>query len=323
LTHPRQQAAARPPAGRIGKGPGAGRYEAPRRGKAIVLTLLSLMLASCASPAQHADSLARRGGLHPLVLQGGRFELRGFAATRPPRDPLIVFIDGDGSPWIDGGRRVSADPTPRVPLALDLARVTPGSVLYLGRPCYFELQGPPACSPVLWTSRRYSPQVVASLVAAASRYAVAHRFHRVLLVGYSGGGTLAALMTRSMPDVAGLVTIAGNLDPRAWARWHGYLPLTGSLDPALEPPPPGLPQWHLLGGKDTNVPYPVVAGYFTRVPTARVLHYPGFGHVCCWVRAWPAAIGGILSALPPSAPLSQRPERPRSPARCAGSRRAR
>lgn len=258
---------------------------------------MALALTSCASPARRAESLARRGGLTPLVLQGGRFELRGFAANRTPHDLLIVFIDGDGSPWVDGGRRVSADPTPRVPLALDLALETPGSVLYLGRPCYFTLQRQPLCAPSLWTSRRYSSEVVASLVRAASRYAAAQRFRRVLLVGYSGGGTLAALMSRRMAHVVGLVTIAGNLDPTAWARWHGYVPLAGSLDPALEPPPRDLPQWDLVGGRDTNVPYRLVEPYLAHNPSARLWRYRNFDHVCCWVRAWPSALERIRAQL--------------------------
>ena len=265
--------------------------------RAACSLLMVLALAACASPARHAASLAQRGGLTPLVLRGGPFELRAFAASRPPRDLLLVFIDGDGSPWIDGGRRISADPTPRFPLALDLALETSGSVLYLGRPCYFALQRQPVCSPALWTSRRYSSEVVASLVAAASRYAAAGRFRRILLIGYSGGGALAALMTRTLPGTVGLVTIAGNLDPEAWAKSHDYLPLTGSLDPALEPPPGDLPQWHLVGGSDMNVPYSVTRRYFARFRSARVLRYPGYGHVCCWVRAWPSAIAEIVAEL--------------------------
>lgn len=290
--------------------------------------LVALALTSCASPARRAQSLARRAGLTPLVLHGGPFELRAFAVNRPPRDLLVLFVDGDGSPWVDGGRRISSDPTPRLPLALDLALETPGSVLYLGRPCYFALQRGPPCSPLLWTSRRYAPEVVASLVAAATRYATEQRFRRVLLVGYSGGGTLAVLMARRLPNAVGVVTIAGNLDPRAWARWHGYLPLTGSLDPALEPPVRGLPQWHLVGGRDTNVPYRVASRYFARVPSARIRRYPSFDHVCCWVRVWPAAIDGILAELrgpgrsdKTAAALSPKPARPRHPARCAGCQR--
>lgn len=260
--------------------------------------VMALVLAACASPARHAQSVARRAGLTPLVLQGGPFELEAFAVRRPPRDFLTVFIDGDGSPWVDGGRRISADPTPRVPLALGLAVETPGSVLYLGRPCYFALQRPPVCSQALWTSRRYSSTVVASLVDAVSRYCAARRFRRILLIGYSGGGTLAALMAASMPHVVGLVTIAGNLDPATWARSHGYLALTGSLDPVFGHPTPGLAQWHLIGGRDTNVPFSDVERYFAQVPSARIWRYPKFDHVCCWVSVWPGALRAILAELP-------------------------
>lgn len=309
MAHPVHEVRQRTPRGIPGRGlPRRSRGVCPVDARAACAVACGLMIAlalvACASPARRAQSLAQRGGLMPLVLQGGAFELRAFAATRPPRDLLTVFIDGDGSPWVDGGRRISADPTPRKPLALELALETPGSVLYLGRPCYFALQRQPVCPSALWTSRRYSPEVVASLVAAATRYAAARGFRRVLLVGYSGGGALAALMARTLPGTVGLVTIAGNLDPQAWARSHGYLPLTGSLDPALEPPPRGLPQWHLVGDSDTNVPYRVARPYFVRFPSARVIRYPGFGHVCCWARAWPSAIAEILPELPASASAS-------------------
>lgn len=287
----------------------AGWNASGRVGMKVACCLMALALTSCASPARRAESLARRGGLTPLVLQGEPFELRAFAANRPPRDLLIVFIDGDGSPWVDDGRRISADPTPRKPLALDLALETRGSVLYLGRPCYFALQRPPLCSPALWTSRRYSSEVVASLVRAAGAYAAAQGFRRILLVGYSGGGTLAALMARTMPHVVGLVTIAGNLDPQAWARWHAYLPLTGSLDPALEPPPPSLPQWNLVGGRDFNVPYRLLETYLANSPSALIWRYPNFDHVCCWVRAWPAAFDRLLAGLyGPARPESAVPD---------------
>ncbi|GAB2181920.1 hypothetical protein DLREEDagrD3_21430 [Denitratisoma sp. agr-D3] len=41
---------------------------------------------------------------------------------------------------------------------------------------------------------------------------------RLTLVGYSGGA--AALLAARCSDVVRLVTIAGNLDHRAWTRYH-------------------------------------------------------------------------------------------------------
>jgi pimeloyl-ACP methyl ester carboxylesterase len=208
---------------------------------------------------------------------------------------LVLFVEGDGTPWDDEGARIASNPTPRVPLALKLAAETPGSVLYLGRPCYFEGEPPPPCTPSLWTSERYSSAVVSSMVAAADAFASAHGISRVLLVGYSGGGTVAALMAPRMRSVAGVVTIAANLDTEAWVKWHGYLPLTGSLNPFLQPPlPAGLPEWHLVGGRDVNVPYSTVQRYFERVPPASILRYPTYDHVCCWEALWPT----LLQQLP-------------------------
>jgi pimeloyl-ACP methyl ester carboxylesterase len=254
--------------------------------------------AGCAAPARRAQLLARQGGLVPVLLQGKRFQHHGFAALRADRDLLVLFIEGDGSPWVDGGRRIAADPTPRVPLALGLAAATQGSVLYLGRPCYLEPAMPPECTPEWWTTRRYSEEVVASMSAAATSFLTRHHFEHVLLVGYSGGGTLAALMARDLPGTVGLVSVAGNLDPDAWTRLHAYLPLEGSLNPALLPPlPASLKQWYLVGQRDTNVPAAATARYLERIAPERVWSYPRFDHACCWVGEWPVAFARVSAEL--------------------------
>jgi hypothetical protein len=252
----------------------------------------------CVSPEQAAQQIARDNGLQPVLLQGTNFRHHAFAAVRGSSDQLVVFIDGDGLPWVGGGRRIATDPSPRRPLALRLAAATAVSVLYLARPCYLEKLRSPQCPAALWTSQRYSAAVVASMTAAANVFAAEHHFDHVLLVGYSGGGTLAALMARDLPGVVGLVTIAGNLDPDTWAQLHGYLPLQGSLNPALLPPlPKSLPQWYLVGQRDTNVPAGATARYFERVSPERIWSYPRFDHVCCWVDDWPATFARISEEL--------------------------
>jgi dienelactone hydrolase len=269
----------------------------------LIGLVVTATIGGCASPERNAASLADRHGLSPVLLQGTVFQHHAFWGPAAAPDLLVVFIDGDGSPWIHGGRRIARDPTPRVPLALELAARTPASVLYLGRPCYLEITQPPQCSERLWTSQRYSSDVVASMSAAASAFISEHHFKRVLLVGYSGGGTLAVLMARSMPGIGGVVTIAGNLDPDTWATLHGYLPLDGSLNPSLEPPlPADLKQWYLMGGRDTNVPAAAAARYFQRVPHDHVWSYARFDHACCWTDEWPSIFAKIAAELggPPS-----------------------
>jgi pimeloyl-ACP methyl ester carboxylesterase len=232
------------------------------------------------------------------MLRGAGFRHQAFAAERGGGDLLVVFIDGDGSPWLESGHRIASDPVLRVPLALELAAITPSSVLYLGRPCYLMPVRGAECNEKMWSAERYSAAVVASMTAAAATYIAEHDVGRVLLVGYSGGGTLAVLMAREVPNVVGIVTVAGNLDPDAWTRLHGYLPLEGSLNPAMEAPLSlSLKQWYLTGQRDTNVPSVATEKYMQRVPSERVWSYPRFDHVCCWVQAWPRIFVKIRAEL--------------------------
>jgi pimeloyl-ACP methyl ester carboxylesterase len=253
----------------------------------------------CASPLHRAERIAARGDLRPLVIDGAGLHHRAFARSGSAREPLVIFIEGDGSPWVDGGIRVATDPTPHSPLALELAAATPGPVLYLGRPCYFDFVSEKGCSGASWTSQRYCAELVGSMTAAATRYATGHGFKQVLLVGYSGGGTIAALMARDMPAVVGLVTVAGNLDPDTWARLHGYLPLSGR-NPALEPAlPMKLLQLHLVGGRDRNVPYAAASAYLQHLAPKDVMQFEDFDHACCWTRVWPAVYARMRARLAP------------------------
>jgi hypothetical protein len=105
-------------------------------------------------------------------------------------------------------------------------------------------------------------------------------------------------MAPRMPSVVGIVTIGGNLDTDAWTDLHGYSRLSGSLNPSQQPAlRPGLQEWHLIGVRDSNVPYSASQTYFERIPPERVIRYAGFDHVCCWVREWPSILDSIVLEL--------------------------
>jgi hypothetical protein len=256
-----------------------------------------LLLGACQHMAPSPDE-ALRAGLKMDLVQGGAYKHVTFANASSTATPLYVFIEGDGLPWRSQGTRVSPDPTPRNALALALAIRTPGSRLYLGRPCYFAAINDLACSPRVWTSERFSPTVVASMAAVVNRYCVESCRGGVVLIGYSGGGVLAVLMAPLVPSTVAVVTIAADLDIDAWARRHDYSALEGSLNPATLPPLPSrIREWHLVGDRDTVAPPELNRRYLDRVKTDYVWHFATFDHVCCWAQQWPELFFRIEAAV--------------------------
>ncbi|HEY6925013.1 MAG TPA: hypothetical protein VI653_16175 [Steroidobacteraceae bacterium] len=266
----------------------------------MLLCALCLAVAACATPVENVSRIAAQRQLQEVVLPGfAGLQHQAYWKGDPNGGLLVVFIDGDGSPWRGGGTRVARDPSPKHSVALQLAASTPGSVLYLGRPCYLRFAQGLHCTNRLWTSDRYSEEVIVSMTQALRTYLRrCTRRPALVLVGYSGGGAIASLMARELPDVTALVTIAGNLDPETWTRLHHFLPLSNSLNPSQLPPPPSsVRQWHLVGTADTNVPYEAAKSYLERPGSGQVWRYAGFDHRCCWVREWPHAWGAIEAEL--------------------------
>lgn len=206
---------------------------------------------------------------------------------------IHIYLEGDGLPWATR-YRVAPDPTPRSPLALRLMASDPAPSIYLGRPCYFGLTEGDPCSPWLWTHGRYSPQVVDSMRAAIASVLPPDSTARITLIGYSGGGVLAALIAPRLAGEVRLVTIAANLDIDAWADHHGYSRLSGSLNPAGQPPLDArIEQLHLTGGRDQVVPSATSARFLARNPGAAVRSFGGYDHRCCWREGWPEILASF------------------------------
>lgn len=203
---------------------------------------------------------------------------------------LHVYIEGDGSPWVQS-TRIALDPSPRRPLALQLMRKDHlADTLYLGRPCYFNHNryglADPNCHFRLWTSDRYSETVVSSMTQALNTTLSSHTYTEVILIGYSGGGTLAILMAQHLQIPVKVITVAANLDTDAWTTHHGYTPLYGSLNPARVVTSQGIAQIHLRGRNDKTVPPGLNEEFLARLGQKQDV-IEEFDHACCWLEAWP------------------------------------
>ena len=273
----------------------------------LVLAMISLQLTGCAARRAFDPYHDLDPGYRVITVQGTQFAhavvVPGAQKTAPT---LWVFLEGDGQPWVDQGRRIARDPSPTIPLAFDLFKASPVARAYLGRPCYFSHANDAGCDPSLWTSARYGEAAVASVAAALETLVQDNSSRRVILVGYSGGGTIAYLVAPRIAAVSAVVTIAGNLDIDAWTRAHRFLALSQSDNPATAPAlDRRITQIAIVGSRDVNVPQSSLRAFLDRQQPQEVWIYDNHDHACCWRRDWPSILKRIGDRLEQSQPVAQ------------------
>jgi hypothetical protein len=267
----------------------------------FLLVAIMLSITACSSPAQRIDSTASKFGMERRVVIGADFRhVIYLRISSPESDRLHVYIDGDGKPWLNG-RYIAEDPTSERSLALALANLDKENILYLGRPCYIGLFNDGLCEEKYWTSARYSAEVVASMVAVLRNIVDDIGVSHVNLFGYSGGGSIAMLMAAyslpvQIPSLGSVVTVAGNLNVKAWVDEHGYLPLDQSLDPFQADYTDSVRFMHYIGVNDKNVAPGQLVNFVARHGGSfKILK--AADHSCCWVQRWPALLQEQASFL--------------------------
>lgn len=257
-------------------------------GRGVLAVVGALVLAACQSPREALEHRAAEYGREVQVLALESFPLLVVAPARmPAANVLRLYLEGDGHAWV-APSQPSLDPTPRQTLVVDLAMQDPTPSLYIARPCQFVQAS--GCTPTLWAGRRFSPEVLDSLGQALDQLRARYGNQGFELVGYSGGGALALLLAGRREDVWQVQTLAGNLSPAEWVRMRELTPLEGSLEPLqYRERLARIPQRHLLGAEDRQVPAGVAAFYARQLGVARCLELvslPGVTHEQGWQQAW-------------------------------------
>jgi len=256
-------------------------------------------LSGCATPSEYFAESAKELGIRDELLSSKVFIHRIYqnktAQQTNDYPELHVYLDGDGTPW-ENNWLIASDPTARNPLILNLMALDNTPSILLGRPCYYGLNQSQNCSPHLWTSHRYALPLVNSLVEVLHNWLQDKRVHRLVLIGFSGGGALATLMASKIPAVKTIITLSANLDTAAWTKHHGYSQLSESLNPAQQPRLPAtISQVHFAAEKDTNVPAAIVRSYANQQPSARFRSIKNYDHTCCWTDQWPELLSEALN----------------------------
>ena len=250
--------------------------------------LISAMLSGCQTPLQALQEQASIRGQQLEVIHTQNFPLMlGIPSPAPALSRIRVYLEGDGHAWATA-RQPSLDPSPKNLLMARLAFSDPTPSLYLARPCQFV--SATACKPMVWTDRRFSPEVLNSLDQALDQIKQRLGNQDFELVGYSGGAALALLLASRRDDVAQVQTLAGNLSPRQWVELQQLSPLKGSLEPLDEHTRVAqIPQRHIVGNADRVVPPVLLERYQQALGHPRCLQaviVPGATHTDGLEQAW-------------------------------------
>ncbi len=259
----------------------------------LLMIAPGLFVSEVASARVSAAELARQSGWNWAVVPAGAFDLASAYRRGSDRNAVLtVYIEGDGVAYATPGQR-AMDPTPTDPLAFRLALQHPGhgAVAWLARPCQYAPRSR-SCHSDYWSIARFAPEVVAGTSVALDRLkASTDGATGLILVGYSGGGALAALLAERRDDVVALVTVAANVDLTAWVLEHGLSPLSRSLDPAdAAARLARVRQVHFVGAKDRVVGERITRSFVARMPPGTpvsIVVVPGQDHGAGWGKRWP------------------------------------
>ena len=258
-----------------------------------LLIHLSFLFSGCVSTGGEGDEnkIAADSGLIRDNLQTDSFTVASWSRITPPVNSLRVYIEGDGFAW-KSRTQPSNNPTPHNPVALKLAASDKNAnVLYLARPCqYLPSPLPPPCQVNWWTNDRFAPAVIDAMNDALEQVVQRYPGVKLDLVGYSGGGNIAALLAERRSDVRTLRTVAGNLDVAFVNSQHKVSVMPNALS-AIDRASTLrlLPQTHFSGDEDKTVP-PAVAARFQQAvggSCVRVESVAGMAHGSDWASVWP------------------------------------
>lgn len=269
-------------------------------GRSALLALL-LLLVGCTDTIfgdrlDIARDIAGRAGMTEFRTDTGDFVLTGFRSAHKSAKKIALYIEGDGFAY-ESRTRPSADPTPMDPVGLRLAAVaarhggSDTAVVYLARPCHY-LRGDgdvKRCSVHYWTLHRFAPEVVAAYQNVLASMLRQYGATSVELYGYSGGGTVAALLAGELETDVTLTTFAAVLDLDKWVEVRRLTPLSGSLNPAENKSLSQIPQTHYIGEDDERVPLVIAQSYVRRIggKAENSLYFaPNVDHQCCWDEFW-------------------------------------
>ncbi len=244
--------------------------------KKLIASFLLIFLSGCSTPNPLTDFRFQTQTVPPYVVASWyKIDAVG--------QPIKIYIEGDGASF-DANGQPTDNPTPNSLFLRKIAAEDPSpNVAYLGRPCQYMQTS--ACTVTDWTTGRFSPEIVSSMIQSVNALMKKARTDKAVLIGYSGGAQIAGLVAVHQPErVAKVITLAGVLDNVAWTSHHGDMPLLDSLNLAdYKSVFDAIPQTHYVGGRDKVVPAKLTQQFAARptdvIVVKKATHDSGYGSV--------------------------------------------
>ncbi len=234
--------------------------------KLFILASLSLITFGCKHYVQFGKptSTPEVQGLELKMIEIEGFNLTTYQRIANTTANIHVYIEGDGNAWVTP-TQPSNDPTPKYALMLKLAELDRSpNVVYMARPCQFSKSTSPKCHVDYWTDKRFSLDMIRVMNNAINRFKTQGSQQKLELIGYSGGGAIAAILSARRKDVVNLRTIAGNLDHEYVNKYHHVSQLDGSVNAmSFAFNLTQLPQLHFIAENDEIVPEEVVKRFIS------------------------------------------------------------
>ena len=258
----------------------------------IIILLFSCFLIACRH-APKADDLALDHGFKKQLVNTEDFAITTYQKILTNDKDYVFYIEGDGRVLLKG-KSISIDPTPKNNTLFSLACLDKRpNVVYVSRPCQYTPKelNLKCYNNKYWTNARYSKEIVDSMRSAINQIAGNNNYS---LVGYSGGGAIAMLVSIANPKVKDITTIAGNLDIHEFQKYHK---VNYTMSESLNPIDyinftKHIKQLHLSGAKDKIVPT-LIAKKFTEASASGMVNLkiiPNASHKDGWQEIWPAIL---------------------------------
>lgn len=277
---------------------------------------VSLLAVACSSSNPWRKEIGKRLASAAFMIErqveAGPFSLTVYERMHARGKPAHIYIESDGSlddiPDVFMGEGTAwRQNDPQNPVALHLAtRDKAENLAYLARPCQYSGMADPEakCDAKYYTNEAYSGEVLAAYTQALDKIKRRYDLTGFHLVGFEGGGTIAAILAATRDDVLSLRTVAANLDHVQFSG-HNDTPLYADSLNAIDFAPRlnRMPQVHFIGGQDDKVPPGILQSFIQAIGPTNCVQYEFVqeaGHKEGWVNKWPELLSVPPTCIGPS-----------------------